>query len=174
MMPNEILEKMKAALRYDPESGLFHWLVDNGPVSAGDQAGCVAPSGYVMIGWDYRNYRAHRLAWLFMTGDWPPKGKEIDHRNRQKSDNRWSNLRLADRVQNGANITVKSDNKSGVRGVYRNQKRGIWEASIRVNYKRIWLGEHATIEAAAEARAKAEKIHYGEFAPTGDRPCSTP
>lgn len=164
MMSTQFREKAMEALAYDPVSGRFTWRVDQGPKKAGDEAGCLRPDGYRVICVDYRNVRANRLAWLFMTGEFPPSGKEVDHRNRVRSDDRWQNLRLATRRQNGSNVGVRSNSTSGVRGVYRNARCKTWDASIRVNRKRIFLGQFEDIAGAAAARKAAEREYYGDFA----------
>lgn len=81
-------------LSYDPVTGQFTWVQcasNRAPV--GSVARCVDGKGYICIRLHGQLYRAHRLAWLAMTGTWPPD--LIDHENRVPADNRWENLRLA-------------------------------------------------------------------------------
>ncbi|WP_442866791.1 AP2 domain-containing protein [Agrobacterium sp. ST15.13.015] len=89
---------------------------------------------------------------------------EVDHRNLIKRDNAFLNLREASHAQNMANQTVRSSNKSGVRGVYWEKTSGKWRASINAGGRRIDLGKFKTKEQAAAARAAAVTIHHGEFA----------
>src|SRR5438045_2733801 len=83
-------------------------------------------SHYVFIRVDRRCYRAHRLAWLYMTGEMPI---EVDHLNLNRADNRWQNLRVATRVQNAANSPARRPSITGIKGV-RRLKSGRWYARI--------------------------------------------
>ena len=84
-----------------------------------------------------------------------------DHVNRNKLDNRRANLRPADQMLNGRNTNTQANNTSGVRGVHRT-RCGRWEAYIKVRGKKIGLGNHLTIEAAASARAMGEERLWGD------------
>ncbi len=95
-------ERLCELLEYNPETGDWHWLQDRQCVGAGEIAGGVLPrTGYRLICVDYKNYAAHRLAWLYMTGGWP-KGV-IDHINLDRADNRWINLRDVSPRENAMN-----------------------------------------------------------------------
>jgi len=98
-----------------------------------------------------------------MTGEDPPS--EIDHRNRVRTDNRWTNLRAADRTTNMANITVRADNKLRLKGAYRDHT-GRYRAQIKIGERRIHLGRFDTPEAAHEAYCKAALEHFGDFSAT--------
>lgn len=143
---------------YDPLNGVFTRRVRCGRVAAGVAAGTVDPDGYVIVMIDGRNYRAHRLAYLYMLGVWPEH--EIDHENRQRADNRWLNIRPATRKQNAENVSVRIDSTSGVRGVSWCSRTCKWRASIKHGYRQIWLGRHPTIEAATTARLRAEAVFF--------------
>ena len=68
--------RLKTALRYDPISGNFTWLVNAGRCRIGDVAGRINNQGYVQIGLDRKHYLAHRLAWFYTYGEWPsPTGE---------------------------------------------------------------------------------------------------
>ena len=98
-MTNEPLltqDGLRQLLNYDPDMGAFTWRQGRGPVRAGGVAGCLTRKGYRRIQIDGQNYMAHRLAWLYMYGSWPPE--QIDHINEIKSDNRLDNLRLANQT----------------------------------------------------------------------------
>lgn len=163
MMP-DFREEAMALLRYDPETGRFFWTQRQGRQAAGSMAG-KARCGYVTVTVLGRSVQAHRLAWLFMTGRWPPKPMSVDHVNRCRSDNRWANLRLADPHQNTANQSRRSDNSSGTIGVAFHRQIGRWRAYLSVRGKQIALGCYATREEAVAARLAAETKHFGEFAP---------
>lgn len=159
-------EDLLERVEYCPDSGVFRWkrrvMCFGGGRMPGDIAG-TAKDGYVQITLFGRQYRAHHLAWLVMTGEWPPTKLDIDHINQDRSDNRWSNLRLASRGQNNLNTkSARSDNVTGHRGVH--PTRGRWFARITVDKKIVHLGVFDTKEEAIEARKSAEKKYYPEFA----------
>lgn len=150
-------DRLKELLNYDPLTGIFSWRVSpNGYVPAGAEAGSVANNGYVRIGWGKKYIVAHRAAWLMFYGELPPE--RIDHINRNKSDNRISNLRLLSHAENLQNAKLRRDNTSGVKGVH--SERGRWRASISVDNKTINLGSFRTLDDAAAARAAAELVYH--------------
>lgn len=93
-----------------------------------------------------------------------PTGKEIDHANGDGLDNRRSNLRIASRSNNMANVGVRANNTSGFKGVSWDRSRSLWGAKIKVNYRAIHLGRFSTAEEAALAYNAAAAFHFGEFA----------
>jgi len=97
-----------------------------------------------------------------MTGEWPKN--QIDHIDREKSNNRFSNLREANNAQNNSNRPAQQNNKSGYKGVSPVNRRLPWVAQIRVAGKSIWLGRFETKELAYAAYCRAAKEHHGEFA----------
>ena len=96
-----------------------------------------------------------------VTGSFPVN--EIDHRDQDKDNNRFDNLRDVTRQVNSRNHRIQNRNKTGVTGVFYEAKRRKYRASIRVNYKTIHLGRFDSIEDAAKARAAAN-LKYG-FSP---------
>lgn len=158
-------ERLKDLLRYDPGTGLFYWLQDRGGRKAGDQAGCRKRT-YLVISVDDVIYRAHHLAWLYVTGRWP--NPFVDHRDLNKHNNAWSNLREATKSQNMANIGRIKSNKSGLKGVSRyraGESYGKpWQACIGVSGKSRHLGHFATKEEAHAAYCEAASNIFGEFA----------
>jgi hypothetical protein len=146
-------------LTYEPATGIFRWRVSRrGGVKAGDVAGCIDPLGYVMITVDDVRYRAHRLAFLYMTGEWP--AASTDHRDGDRSNNRWANLREATHGQNSANRGTWS--KSGHKGASRNGNR--WQAKIQHEGQSYYLGTFDTVREASAAYAEAAYALHGEFA----------
>jgi len=144
----------KARLEYRPETGVFVW-------RDGQAAGCIAgtlDSGYLKIRYLGRQYRAHRLAWLFTYGEWP-RG-DIDHINGVRSDNRIANLRVVSKSENMENIRVTTTrNRSGFLGVYR--KGGRFRADITVKKKTVHLGYFVTAEEAHAAYVEAKRRLHG-------------
>lgn len=157
-------------LSYDSLSGAFSWKVR--PLAhfkdaraqkiwntkySGKQAGAVMPIGYVIIRIHKQCYYAHRLAWLYVYGQWP---KEIDHINGITADNRIENLRSVSHAENGKNVKKPSHNLTGVIGVCVPNDGGRIQARIQVNGKDIKLGRFDSIEEAKMARLRASK-KYG-------------
>lgn len=156
-------EIVTSLLSYDPATGEFVWR-DNRTnprrIKIGQKAGDVKVGEYSDISIMGRRFRAHRLAWLYMTGHWP-KG-DVDHKNGEKSDNRWENLRDSTRSQNAFNQRRAKDNASGIRGVHKHGKK--WRAVIGLNNKQVSLGTFVTKKEAEEVRLKYEQEHFGDFA----------
>ncbi len=159
-------DRLDELLAYDPETGLFTWRVRRKGVRASGVAGGFS-KGHVTICVDYVRYPAHRLAFLTMTGAFPPA--EVDHINGDPADNRWSNLRPATREENGRNLRVKSNNTSGTTGVHWDASRGRWFAQIKANVGTINLGRYVKFEDAVAARRAAEVKYFGEFSATTSR-----
>jgi hypothetical protein len=147
-------KRLKELLHYTPETGIFTWKVSHPRVKCGAAAGAKDGYGYVVIRLDTILYKAHRLAWLYMFGEWPEKG--LDHVNQIKDDNRIKNLRLADQSVNMHNVPARSNSKSGVSGVTWRADRKKWNARIKVGYKNFNLGLFSEKSAAIAARQEAE------------------
>jgi hypothetical protein len=93
-----------------------------------------------------------------------PTGMETDHVNRNKLDNRRSNLRICTSTQNKQNQPAKPYNTSGLKGV--SKRFGKWSARIKVDKKQITLGWFSTAEEAARVYDVAARKYHGEFAVT--------
>ncbi len=154
--------RLRALLSYAPETGLFYWRERRGSAAASSVAGVIAFDGARLIRVDGKLYRAHRLAWLHVNGQWPQN--EIDHINGDPADNRFDNLRECVRAENARNVRVHSDCASGLKGAYRG-KRG-WCSRIMVDGRDIRLGTFATKEQAGAAYDAAARKLHGEFART--------
>lgn len=156
--------RLKELLHYDTETGLFTWLVaTNNRRHVGENAGHLNCFGYVQIKVDRVLYRAHRLAWVWMTGNWPQL-EQIDHRNGIRDDNRWSNLREVSRTYNNQNRRgANADNQSaGLLGVTKRNKTGGFQARIWHEGKEKRLGTFPTPEAAHAAYLAAKReLHPG-------------
>lgn len=153
--------RLKELLDYDPMTGLFAWKISSGKRRAGAPVGWV-DGGYIRLSVDGDTYKAHRLAWFYMTGEWPDG--DTDHENGIRTDNRFANLRPATRSQNMMNTKLKSHNTSGYKGVSFWKKTGKWKAQIQVDKKKLFLGYHETPEGAYEAFIFAALEHHGEYA----------
>jgi len=160
------LERLKEVLDYEPDTGLFRWKVERGGTKIGEVAGHHKGPRYIRINIDRVSYRAHILAWFYMTGEWP--SRFIDHKDTDKANNRWGNLRLATKSQNMANMPAPKHNTSGLKGAHR-YKAGAsygkpWQSTISVDKKSISLGHFATAEEAHAAYVAAAQRLFGEFA----------
>ncbi|MGB4781054.1 HNH endonuclease [Candidatus Methylomirabilis sp.] len=158
------LEQAKAIWRYDPETGHFFWLVSpSRKIVIGNRAGHQI-DGRWRLYFDGKGYKAGRVAWLFMTGEWP--SSEIDHINRQPLDNRFVNLRPATRLENSRN-TSRAVGVLGVKGVVQIANSDRYFSRIRIGRKkRLHLGCFDTIEEAKAAYDAAVIKYHGEFAAT--------
>lgn len=162
-MQAELLQR----LTYDPETGVFRHRKTVGKGKAGEVAGSISAHGYVSIRLFNRLQQAHRLAWLYMTGDWPPVDRTIDHRNGVRNDNRWANLRLADEFQQAWNTPAYQNSQSQLKGAWPCKTTGRWQSIITIKGKRMWLGRFDTAREAADAFERAEAEHRGEFRRAG-------
>lgn len=153
-MANLTAERLQQALHYDPATGAFTWLVRSGGKSTvSSPAGYVDKStGYWKVRLDGRNYYAHRLAFLYMTGEWPKQ--QVDHINRDRADCRWSNLRDVSVKVNARNTGPRRRNLLGVKGVSR-IPCGNYVANIYRDGRARYLGSFPTIQQAAAAYARA-------------------
>lgn len=148
-------DQVRALLKYDPETGKF--------ARAGRPVGTPNPTnGYISIGISGNNYLAHRIAWLMHHNVWPEF--EIDHINGDRSDNRISNLRLANRSENVRNSGIRSDNTTGAKGVSFSREHGMYRARIGLNGKRKHIGLFSTVAEASEAIERMRPEIHGEFA----------
>jgi hypothetical protein len=159
-------ERLRHLLDYSPASGVFTWRIAPSPrVKPGDTAGTLNEKGYLRIKIGGILYRAHRLAFLWMTGEWP-EALQVDHINCIRSDNRWDNLRLATATENQWNKGPQRNNKSGYRGVSYDKARRKWAAQIKVNGRLRKLGRFPTARKAAAAyEAEAQRIHGAFYRP---------
>jgi len=147
--------RLKELLEYNPETGIFVRKISYARVYRGQEITAIDSKGYITAGIDRKRYRAHRLAFLYMTGSWPKN--QVDHINHQKTDNRWANLRDVTGSQNQRNRCAHKNNKSGVMGVIK--YRGRWVSQITVNGRNITLGSFEELSEAIICRKAAEKEH---------------
>jgi hypothetical protein len=157
-------QRLRELLSYDPETGVFTRLVARGNSAAGSIAGTLGKAyGYIEIIIDRENYRANRLAWFYMTGEWPQG--QVDHINGIRSDDRWMNLRDVPKLTNSHNeVNRRVNNTSGFRGCHQNPSNGRWIAQISVNRETVYLG---SFDSGAEAEAvylAAKRQHHAGFA----------
>ena len=149
-------ERLKEILTYNRNSGVFVWAKVRGACAIGAPAGAIS-HGYIRIGIDGARYMAHRLAWLYVHGEFPPN--QIDHINGDRSDNRISNLRSVVRNENSKNQQKNSRNTSGCMGVSHRKRSKPWMAVMRINGEHICLGVFKEWWDAVCARKSGEYIN---------------
>lgn len=146
-------------LAYNPDTGVFTHIAARPKVRVGDVAGTLHARGYVIIRHRDRTIKAHRLAWYFVYGEWPPT--LIDHVNGIKSDNRICNLRLATKSQNGVNRAYHP--MKGIR-YHRRTAGDRWVVRFKKDRKYVHVGTFYSLSDAQAAYKAALVEHFGEFA----------
>jgi HNH endonuclease/AP2 domain len=149
-------------LIYNRDSGIFTWAISRRGVSAGTVAGTKEKTGYRKIMLNQRYYSSHRLAWLFIYGEWP--NGIIDHIDGDPSNNVATNLRISNTSLNAANKKTPVTNTSGFKGVSLVKSTGKWYAAIKVNGKSINLGHYDDPKLAHDVYMNAARSHFGEHA----------
>lgn len=150
-MPAELTqEELKRLLDYDPGTGVFTWKAGRRCVRPGDIAGTRTDRGYISIKVNRKLHKAHRLAWLYVNGEWPPD--QIDHINRVRDDNRIENLRAVSHRENNKNRV----NNTPFPGVCFDNHRQKWKAYIYFDGRKKHLGYFTTKLAACYARHQSE------------------
>jgi hypothetical protein len=151
--------ELKELLFYNSGTGIFYWVnPTSNRVYVGKPALNMKDTGYIIIRIHRKNYRAHRLAWLYMTGKFPKEC--IDHINGIKNDNRWCNLREATKQENAFN-SGKCNNKWGFKGVYAYKNK--YRAEAKISGKKHFLGTFNTPKEAGLAYKAFAKNNYGKF-----------
>ena len=155
---------IKELLNYNIITGVFTWKVKKSNKKAGSIAGRVTNKGYVYITIDGKGYAAHRLAWLLVTTK-DPYPYEVDHKDGDKGNNAFHNLRQATPQQNSSNRKIGSNNTSGHKSIafMPNQTLNPYYVCISQQNKSYSLGSFPTLEKAIKARDKKGKEIYGEF-----------
>jgi hypothetical protein len=152
---------VKEWLSYCPETGSFKWKKDPGKRRlAGKEFGNKMPVGYISGMIRGVSIYAHRLAFLYMIGEIP---RYVDHKNMNKSDNRWNNLRPATKRDNNVHRSKRPDTKTKYKGA-RKCGKNTWSSRIKIKDKEIHLGCFPSEKKAAKAYDKKAKELFGEFA----------
>lgn len=154
--------QLKEELEYNPETGLFIRKKSGNGNNKGDVAGSKDKDGYIIIRVHGKRYKAHRLAWLYIYG-YLPKA-QIDHINRNKSDNRISNLREVFHADNRKNQDKTKRNSTGRKGVsFSGDKNKPYRVYCSINGVNTYLGMFKTLEEAGNAYDESAKKHHGEY-----------
>jgi hypothetical protein len=158
------VNELKVVLKYDPRTGHLTWLRKSARGAIGARAGYVGSRGYRYIRVNGRSYLEHRIAWALHYGEWPTI--DVDHINRDKTDNRLSNLRQASPSENAHNVPARAGAVSQFKGVFleRKHNRLKWRARIKANGVRRHIGWFDDEVEAAHAYDAAALDMMGEFA----------
>lgn len=163
-MPTQ--KQLKEIYFYNPLTGIFRKIgSESGRPFSGEEI-VQKKDGYVSIRFCGRAHQAHRLAWLYMTGNWPKR--QIDHINHVKNDNRFINLRDISAQENMRNRSLSSRNLSGIPGVYYSMS-DTWFVAIGENSKSVHIGSYSEMFEAICARKSAEN-KYGYHPNHGKTP----
>ncbi len=151
-------KRLKKTIHYNPETGLFTRIIrskyknNTGLVKTG-----VSSQGYLRLTVEGKRHYAHRLAFLYMNGSMPKE--QVDHIDHDRTNNSWSNLRSVSPAENNKNMSIRSDNSSGVHGVDWKERDNRWRARIYVDGKESHLGYFAEFSDAVNARKNAEALY---------------
>lgn len=152
-IPKITQAELKTLVEYDPSTGVFTWLVTHPKrvTVKGQVAGFVdKQSGYACVKIHSKRYRQHILAYLYMTGTYPPDRMVIDHEDHNKLNNAWSNLRCVTQAENSRNVSATRRSRTGHQGV---RQRGFkYIAYIKVQGKIQHLGTFGSASEAVCAR----------------------
>lgn len=159
------IERVRELLDYSVVTGRFYWRTGRRGVRAGSRVGTLKPVGYEQVCVDRVVIESHRLAWFWVTGEWPPA--DVDHQNGAKACNGFHNLRPATKSQNACNTGPRSTSQSGFKGVSYNQKDKAWWVRVQHEGKiHIKTCFSTALEAHQWACEKREELH-GSFANHG-------
>lgn len=154
-------DELKSLLFYNNTSGHFTWskCKRGNQIRVGDRAGHISKAhGYETIKINGRNYKSHRLVFLYVDGRMPDG--EVDHINQNRSDNRLENLRIVTTQDNLKNKGIMKNNSSGYNGIIWEKERDKFRVRISVNKKNVHIGRFKCLVDAVTARIKAN-IKYG-------------
>ena len=150
--------ELRARLDYFPSTGEFYWTPHpkNKKHLRGIRAGNLMTDGYRRIKIDGVTYKEHQLVFLIMIGGIPDT---IDHIDRDRANNKLSNLRIVNKHQNCTNRSIQSRNSSGITGVSKN-KDGWYSRISNKEGKRVtkWFSDF--FEACCWRKSMENKLGY--------------
>ena len=147
-------EYVKERFDYDHKTGRLYWKTPPKGLAVGREAGCVG-NRYRVVHLKKRNWYAHKVIYLWWYGYMPESC--IDHINRDRLDNRISNLREIGIVCNARNSKLSIANTSGIKGVGWDYVNNSWRVQIKVNFIKRHLGRYKDFYDAVAARLAAEQ-----------------
>lgn len=152
---------IKKHLSYNATTGVLRWKIRQGHRSK-DRAGWRDKHGYWNICFLGYAYKQTHAIWAYKTGRWPRR--QVDHKDLNRGNNRWRNLRKATNAQNKHNTTKHRDSRSPYKGVCWDIRHKYWVARICLRGKTTWLGAFKTPEAGYRAYKKAARKMFKQFA----------
>lgn len=147
-----------AFFSYDPTTGELRRIARNHKAGKLGLVTSKDSKGYLVVVHKGRAYKGHRVAWLLATGE-IPEGI-VDHKNRDRADNRWVNLRLVSAAGNSQNCKVRADSASGVTGVVFLEHCKRWYSYLNLGGRRLNLGYYSSVDQAISARKAAELVYH--------------
>lgn len=153
------IARLREVFAYDENTGALTWKIEKNGRPPGTVAGSKHREGYSVVMVDTVPFMVHRIIFALIHDRWP--AAQIDHINCDPSDNRPCNLREATPAENSRNQRIRSNNKSGYKGVF--FLRGRWMASIRLDGKHKYLGIFDTAEEASAAYSIVATEAHGQF-----------
>lgn len=153
-------ERLRDLLMYEPETGVFtNRVTRNARSCAGAISGSPDADGYLLVCLEWRTYKLHQLAFLYMTGEWPTG--LVDHKDTCRSNNAWANLRDVSHSINSQNRrTSYSNSGTGLLGTSFDKTKNKYVAQISINGKQTNLGRYATAEIAHQVYLEAKRKHH--------------
>lgn len=154
-------EYLDTLLNYDPITGELSWkIAKSNAIKPGKILQYNKNVGYVLVIIDKKQYLAHQIIWILMTGELP--NKIVDHIDNNPQNNKWDNLRLATKGENAYNSKIRVDNTTGVKGVYFCTKYKRYIGQIKKNGIRYKAHFVSLTEAKVWINNKRAELH-GEF-----------
>ena len=158
-IPEAVLEDLRRNISYNPETGVFTWLLPRKKVRVGSEAGYNSAS-YREVFFSGHRILAHRLAWIVVNGP-IPDALQVDHINGDRLDNRIANLRLVTHLGNCENKhKAMSNSKSGLLGVSWCTLNKAWVAVIKYDGKNHVIGRFDDPHEAHAAYLAERRIHF--------------
>lgn len=145
---------------YVDKDGKLRYKVNHGSRKKDDLAGYVRRDGYQKVSLSNSSYYAHRIVYYMYTGEMPD---HLDHKDRNRANNCFNNLRPATKRQNMGNSNSHRNASSSYKGVSWHSKLSKWRATIEVAGKHKHLGYFDSEEKAAKAYDQEAMRVYGEF-----------
>lgn len=155
--------RLKEVLVLNEDTGVFTNRCRRGRYKEGETSGYTV-EGYTYITIDRKAYPAHHLVWLWHTGKLPDRSFDIDHRNLNRNDNKFPNLRKATRSQNMCNTVAHKDSSSGIKNVSFRKDTGKWAVRVSVEGKYKSFGSYEDRELAELVAQEVRHKYHGEFA----------